>query len=167
METDVVKTKPSFTFSEETIVGAETESKKEMMVKELKFLEQQNGKLKPEDVVEYARDITSALHNRFTWDDSVAGYQWRLQQARQIISTVYVTVENRGKQVETRAWVNVDTRDGSERGYVSIQRALVNDNWREALLRDARTEMKHFRQKYSQLTELSSVIAAIDELDDD
>lgn len=166
MEADVIA-KPSFTFSEETIVGPETETKKERMVKELKFLEEQNGKLKPEDVVECAKDIASALHDRFTWDDSVAGHNYRVWQARQLIATVYVKVENRGKQVETRAWVNIDTRDGSERGYVSVQRALVNDNWREALLRDAKVEMKHFRQKYAQLTELSSVIAAIENLEED
>ena len=46
-----------------------------------------DGLLKPEDVVEAARPANSPLHTRFTWDDSAAAHQFRLEQARTLIRT--------------------------------------------------------------------------------
>jgi hypothetical protein len=42
------------------------------------------GELRAEDVVEFARNPESALHNCFTWDDKEAASQWRLwEEARE------------------------------------------------------------------------------------
>ena len=40
----------------------------------------EEGLLKAEEVVEFARNPTTALHDRFTWDDSAAARQYRLQK---------------------------------------------------------------------------------------
>lgn len=49
-----------------------------------------NGRLLPEDVVDAARNPNSVLHNYFTWDDSEAAHQFRLQEARALIKRVKV-----------------------------------------------------------------------------
>jgi len=49
-----------------------------------------NGRLLPEDVIDAARNPNSVLHNYFTWDDSEAAHQFRLQEARALIKKVKV-----------------------------------------------------------------------------
>jgi hypothetical protein len=49
---------------------------------ELKMLRLANDMLRPEDVVEYARDETTNLHGKFDWNDSVAAEKWRYFQAQ-------------------------------------------------------------------------------------
>ncbi len=61
-------------------------SKGDLIKQELEALaEANNGILRPEIVVEFARDAKTALHSRFEWDDTEAAKQYRLWQARQII----------------------------------------------------------------------------------
>jgi hypothetical protein len=46
------------------------------------------GTLTPANVVDAARDPNHPLHNRFQWNDSVAGEAYRKIQARALIRTV-------------------------------------------------------------------------------
>lgn len=50
------------------------------------------GPLRPSEVVAAAADATSPLHGCFEWDDSKAGHQYRLWQARHLLREVTVTV---------------------------------------------------------------------------
>lgn len=60
---------------------------------EIRLLEQQ-GKSKPENIVSFASNPKTALHEHFTWDDQECGRLFRLQQARDLLH-VYVTVVER------------------------------------------------------------------------
>jgi hypothetical protein len=46
------------------------------------------GTLTPANVVDAARSVNHPLHDRFEWDDSVAGEKYRRVQARALIRTV-------------------------------------------------------------------------------
>lgn len=46
-----------------------------------------DGRLTAEALIQAARPPGHPLHNYFEWDDSKAGHQWRLHQARQLIAT--------------------------------------------------------------------------------
>lgn len=50
------------------------------------------GPLRPSAVLEAASDESSPLHGCFEWDDSKAGHQYRLWQARHLLREVTVTV---------------------------------------------------------------------------
>ena len=54
-------------------------------------LEQRKKRMIPDDLVEEAEAETHPLHNDFEWDNTIAGHQFRLEQARAIIRSVRIT----------------------------------------------------------------------------
>jgi len=51
---------------------------------------EKGGYLRTADVVEEAEAKSNPLHDCFEWDDSSAGHQYRMQQARQLIRVVHI-----------------------------------------------------------------------------
>lgn len=58
--------------------------------------------VKPSDVVELARDENTALHNLFTWDDSVAAERYREHEAGCIPGTSLSSTRIRQKMTKTK-----------------------------------------------------------------
>jgi hypothetical protein len=79
------------------------------------------GRLRPEDVVDAARNPNSALHSYFTWDDSEAAAAYRLQEARALIKRVKVDVVRSDEMV-----VHVPSFIRSNGGYQETQVVTVN-----------------------------------------
>lgn len=141
----------------------------------LENLENRDGKLEPETIVNEARDNNALLHKCFEWNDAVAGKKYRENQARHIIQNV-VTVhvnplydalsnneirEVKIKQpIETRSFVSVKN-EHEKRQYVSINTALNNEYMKNDLLESAKKDMKSFDDKYSHLAELAGVVKEI------
>lgn len=69
------------------------------------------GKLRPRDTVDDARAEQSEIHPIFTWDDEIAGDNWRLQEARDLIRSVQV--EFNGRKVRQYYSVPVVPREES------------------------------------------------------
>lgn len=90
------------------------------------------GRLTPEAVVQDAKSKTSPLHDQFEWDDSEAGKQWRLQQARELIRSVKIEIQTETRVVSTVRYVR-DPAAGAEQGYVEV--AKLRDD--KALAKDA------------------------------
>ena len=119
------------------------------------------GLLRPEDVVEYARDPATALHARFEWNNSKAAHAYRLFQARQFIR---VSVRQLAT-AQVRAFVSLTPQRVQVGGGYETTLAVMRDaEKREQLLLDALGELQGFRRKYLQLRELGEVFAAIDRL---
>ena len=89
------------------------------MIEELKQIEKKYGELRPEYVVEEAKDKNHPLHNYFDWNNKVAGHKWRVYQARNLILRVKIEHPQRpsekvryyvhnGKSDETRKYQNID-----------------------------------------------------------
>lgn len=137
---------------------------KERIARELERIKEENGgSLKQEDVVEFARDPSTALHGRFTWDDTEAAQRWRLYQAGQIIRLIVSVIEDRAPPV--RAFVSLTTdRVKHGPGYRAIQDVLQNEDMHAQLLADALADLAALRAKYKALTQLSKVWNAIDEV---
>lgn len=68
------------------VAGADPEK----LAAELALIYRRKGILGAEDYVAEAADADSPLHQTLEWDDSVAGHQYRLQQARNIIRSVVI-----------------------------------------------------------------------------
>ncbi len=97
--------------------------KSQAIVDELSKLYEKHGGLKPEVVVDWAESHPdSALHSRFEWDDTVAGREYRLWQAREIITEVRVTYPD-GREEQT--YVSPIVSRGKE-GYVTLVSVLSN-----------------------------------------
>ena len=129
--------------------------------RELEQIRKSNGGLlRPLDVVEFARNPKTALHGRFTWDDSKAANEYRLWQARQIIRVSVTVIPNAEK--EYHAYVSLkDDRKQEGGGYRSTVSVLRHSVRRDAMLREALEELDVFRRKYAILTELAPVFEAI------
>jgi hypothetical protein len=118
-----------------------------------------NGVLRPSDVVEYARDSGTALHDRFTWDDSEAADQYRLWQARELIAVVVTLIP--GADTESRAYVSMlDDREKDGGGYRSLVSVLSETESRKRLVAEALAEFDRWKAKYEMLKELASIFAA-------
>lgn len=117
------------------------------------------GVLNPVAVVESARDESSPLHDRFTWDDSEAAHQYRLEEARRLIRVhvELLTPESDPSPV----WVSLKSDQESGGGYRPLVRVLSNAEQREELLAQAKDDMRRFAAKYRMLKELAEVIAAM------
>jgi len=168
---------------------ANTETVKESavvaMYNELTIIKDMNGGLlDPAHVVDHARDPKSALHSRFEWNNGKAAEQYRIWQARQIISSFKVIpyelkgslslklqTKESGDEPTVRAFVSL-SQDRAQRkedneipaGYRSIQEVITDEDLSQMLLDEAKKEMQTFKHKYSILKELRKVMAAIDEV---
>ncbi len=100
----------------------------QIIATELSKLEDRNGRLTPEAVVEAARSPNSPLHDRFEWDNSKAGDCWRLEQARRLIRYVTVEIEDGDLTVTSVAYVHDPSVDDGEQGYRSIKKLKSDRN---------------------------------------
>lgn len=84
------------------------------------------GTLTPDAVLKDAKSPKSPLHPEFEWDDSVAGHQHRVAQARDLIARVRVEIETTTRQIKVPAYVRDPNAATDEQGYVSVA-SLKND----------------------------------------
>ena len=89
---------------------------------------------------EFARDESTALHNKFEWDDATASHEYRLEQARRIIR-VFVRCYQEGK-APIRAYVSLMAdRKEPGGGYRLLDDVLADATRRAALLEEALAEL--------------------------
>ena len=134
---------------------------KNEVIRELKRLAKANdGLLQPEAVVAAARPLTSPLHSRFEWDNSVAGQQYRIWQARQLIRITVEVMQQTGESMNVFVSLTPD-RDRESGGYRVLTDVLSDSQMRQQMLEDAMEELNLFREKYKKLRELSEIFSAI------
>ena len=78
------------------------------------------GVLTPADVVKDASDESSPLHSYFTWDDTEAAHQYRLDQARTLIRNVKVEVTTSTARVAAPYYIRDPRVLPSQQGYGSL-----------------------------------------------
>ena len=126
----------------------------------VRIRERSDGKLlKPETVVEDARDPSSPLHRYFTWDDTEAAALWRLEQARGMIRAIFIIPQSMKKPEPVRFFHNVNTEQG--RGYVAIEDVKADEHMREQVVAYALVQLQGWTQRYKDYAELFPVIEAI------
>jgi len=135
-----------------------------LILNEIRLIEERDGIVTPEAVVEYAKDETTQLHGQFTWDDGEAAEQWRLQQARQVIRAMVTIIPNENENVVTKALVHILETPRNQAGYMSVGKVLSDDEYRKQMLDNAYKELRTFRKKYAHLKELVSVFEIIDKV---
>jgi hypothetical protein len=119
------------------------------------------GILRAADVVAEAADPASPLHSRFTWDDGEAAYQWRLQEARQLIRVVVGFFPAPQGLMEFRIYTSMQQdRHVPGGGYRVVLDVIGSPAWRQRLLAQALAELNHFRNKYRELEELVNAVDA-------
>lgn len=123
--------------------------------------------VRPSDVVELARDENTALHNLFTWDDSVAAERYREHEAGCILRNIVIvnkdkTEDDKDKAVVVRAIMSTNERT---KEYTTVQRIVTNKDSYTRLLAAALAELTAFKKKYETLSgDLEEVFDAIDQI---
>ena len=97
------------------------EPRRARIVDALLELENQFGQITPELVVEAAGDPASPLHKHFEWNNEIAGEQHRIDQARNLITSVKVQIEIRRRVVTAVRYVHDVRLTPREQGYVNVQ----------------------------------------------
>lgn len=155
-----------------------TDTTKTTLKEELEKIAAKHKLLTAEIVLQHAVKKNSPLHDYFQWDDTQAAHEYRKVQASALIRRIkveyHVTEE---KSVKVRAWHNVQIEtitkhsqksevitETEERGaYVSLDEVMNSQNYRNQLLAQCKIDIGAFRRKYSALSEVASIIAAMDD----
>lgn len=123
----------------------------------LERLEAENN-LTAKALVDANRPEDAPLHNEFEWNDSIAAEAYRENQARHIINCIEIVRE---EKEPVRAFFSISR---AESEYHHVDAIMKEEDKRQALLKQALSELVSFERKYRQLEELAAVFAAIDEV---
>ena len=120
--------------------------------------------VKPEQVLDYARDEDSELHKCFDWDDSSAAEKYRLYQARLVVNHLIVVKRDpeNEKQEPVQFRVMMKNDDDHSSGYKQTLVMVRDEDEYQKLLKQAYKELHSFKEKYSCLKELADILALID-----
>lgn len=146
----------------EEAVTEEKLTKGEAYLAELEEIARENdGILRPEAVVEYAKNPETALHTRFQWDNRRAGHEYRLWQARQLIR---VSVRMLAGQNQRVFFSLRSDRTQAGGGYRPTLHLMSDAEKRQELLANALADLAMFRKKYVALQELAEIFVAIEKI---
>jgi len=119
------RTGAKFTNNEAQIIGST-----------INTLRDTDGHITPVQIVDSAKSRDSPLHEFFEWSNRKAGKEFRLQQARDLISHIVEIVVVEGEKVEQRSFFAVSIpRQGNV--YVTIEDAVGTEDYRKQLLTKA------------------------------
>ena len=111
----------------------------------------------PQNVVDYAAEHPeSELYKCFTWDDTKAANEWRKQEARQVMRLLVFEAENEEEPIKVRVLQKTDEE------YKPVTQIVRNKDEYKELLKRAKAELAAFKERYKTLTELETVLEAID-----
>jgi hypothetical protein len=130
-----------------------------------------NGYARPGDVVDRARDPANVLHDHFEWDDTIASEKFRKAQARALLRRVSLHIvrqEAKTKNVTVRvvrAWQAARAGTGTD-GYSPVVNVMADPTLRRQMVRVALRELRGLKRRFSEIAELATVWAAIDEVEE-
>jgi len=124
----------------------------------------QEGQLTAEALISFAASPDLELHKCFTWDDTEAARQWRLEESRYILRSIEIVIEREEdtEPIRVRGWL-CDRRIEQGIGtYYALDRVLDDADVRTKVLRAAEWDLasarRHLTQLLSALDELNPVL---------
>lgn len=126
---------------------------------ELQNIYDQYGSLTPALVVDTARSKTHPLHDRFEWNDKVAGEAWRRQQAHELIRSVkvvYREADDANPEKSVRAFHAVRAEKGHV--YEPVDKVIADDFTRRLVLQDMEREWRALHRRYQNFEEFAAMV---------
>lgn len=122
----------------------------------------QHGELTPQIVVDEARPQDAPLHNRFEWDNEIAGEKYRLVQAAQLIRAVRIEYTTPGSEekkfIRAFASLHESSDDGIREGYAPTEEILEDPMTRRILLRNMERDIAVLKKRYGHLQEFAQMM---------
>ena len=123
----------------------------------LQAIYDQVGHLTPAVVVDEARAEDHPLHDRFEWDDKVAGEAHRRSQAHEMIRSVKITyVKGDASPRTVRAFHAVRSEEGHR--YEPAEKVAADPFLSRLVLSDMEREWKQLRRRYEEFEEFWTLI---------
>ena len=110
----------------------------------------------PQNIVDFAKDENAELHKCFNWDDEFCANEYRKQTARIIVCNLVF------EEKKTKEPTRIRVMQNTGRTYEPVRMILQNKDEYEALLERAYAELRSFKERYKNLTELEEILALID-----
>jgi hypothetical protein len=119
---------------------------------ELLALKNEEGLIVPERAEGWAAaHPKSDLAKRLEWDNTKAGRLYRVNQIRQLIISLEITM---GPTTRRFYSLSIDRHNAMGGGYRDIEEIVRNKTLYDILLADALNDLRHMQEKYERLTEL-------------
>jgi hypothetical protein len=116
-----------------------------------------NGRLETDTAIEAARNRAHPLHPHLTWDDKIAGHNWRAQEMRTIIRAVRLVGPGDSAEREyRRGWLSVDDRNGVSYHYVD--EVLGSRDLQLSVMRRALRDLKAWEDRYRELEDICELV---------
>lgn len=117
--------------------------------------ERNDGLLRPDDVVEAARNTRSPLYRHFEWDDSIAATNYRRDQARELIRVIRVVGED---EQPRHAFLSVTTEaDGA--AYHTLNEVMSSEDLQLRVRRQALRDLEAWQRRYADLQDICELVA--------
>ncbi len=153
--------KPSVTMSFRVTPGARIRKADAKVLGEAFERLKSSGPLTADRVLSDAMNARSPLHRYFEWDDQKAAHHYRLEQARRLIRSIEVVLEDaKGKQVPMRAYYSVRDSEG-QRGYEAMQFVFSSPDLADQVIEEAHAQLEAWKVKYGRYTWAKGVIPKI------
>lgn len=111
-----------------------------------------HGRLNDELLVAEATPEDSPLHDRFEWDDTIAGHQYRLVQAGEILRAVRIVDRSNPRQPHhMRAFLAVPRADTRKHDYVPIEEVAEDEVASATVLAEMEREWRSMKQRYGHI----------------
>lgn len=132
--------------------------KKSAIMDELLLIQKRHkGKLRPCDVVDFARNPETALHGQFCWDDTEAAQKWRLHQARDIIRVQVTIIKTDTPPV--RAFVSLkNDRKTKGGGYRDVNFVVQHPDLSKTYARELYADAQDFIRKYENFNLAAGIV---------
>ncbi len=92
------------------------------VIEEVQSIENRKGQITPDQVIEAAKNESSALHGFFIWDNSEAARLYRVDQARDLIRRVRIVVTTNARPIYVPRYVHDPMTTPKESQYINILR---------------------------------------------
>lgn len=122
-----------------------------------------NGLLRPDAIVEVARDPSNIFHDKFTWDDTEAAEKYRLQEATQLIQSFKVKIPELKLNVRALTSLDLDRKNGG--GFRWMIDSMARPELRENMIQTALRELEVLRKRYAHIEELAEVWNTLDQVE--
>jgi hypothetical protein len=132
----------------------------------IRKLEDKDGRVTAEELVEAARSPKHPLHNRFVWNDAAAAHSHRIDTARQLIRGVYMPVRRSKSVIRAPIYVHDPSLPQGEPGYRAVMRFRDDRTDAHAALSAEVARLNSIIERVRGLAIVLGIEEAVDALDE-
>lgn len=113
------------------------------------------GHLTPSAVVMAARKRDSVLHKHFEWNDKTAAEAYRIDQARDLVSSIHVETADASTGA-ARAFLSITDKGG--KSYRSLAEIMGSADLQLKVLASAERDLLSFESRYRSLNDICDLV---------